>query len=113
MPGVPAGPFGMRWRNPVVSEHPGKHNVRAGRYTPGRCALVGATLIMSQPTPADNGLPAPDYLSYDDSAPLVDADTLDRLARDTALLALDGGPCWEANHLPELLGVLGREGGAP
>jgi hypothetical protein len=47
--------------------------------------------------------PGADYLAPADLAGLVEDDTLNRLLRESDLVALDGGPCWEAERLAEHL----------
>jgi hypothetical protein len=45
----------------------------------------------------------PDYLSPEDLIPWLDREVVEHLKRRTALVGLDGQPCWECERLAELL----------
>jgi hypothetical protein len=51
----------------------------------------------------------PDYLTADDLRSLgLDGRTIARLVRDAYHVGLDGGPCWAADRLADLLGLDGE-----
>jgi hypothetical protein len=55
---------------------------------------------------------SPDYVSAAELDGVLDADAVERLSRGTALVALNGTPCWETPRLAEALEAHRREGGA-